>query len=125
MYIFLLAGSEVVLSAVVLATCNFLCMRKKASTPPVKFEKITVKDNAWTAVCSEPTEMDDVEEKGAREEQEKEMKTEVIKEEEETEKEKVEEVRSESVTVDSQEVEKSLIKPQQNGDMASSLETYL
>lgn len=126
MYIFLLAGSEVVLSAVVLATCNFLFIRKKSSTPPVKLEKITVKDNAWTAVYSEPTEMDDVEEKGAREEQEKEIKTEVIKEEEEeTEKEKVEDVRPESVTVDSQEVEKSLIKPQQNGDMASSLETYL
>lgn len=123
MYIFLLAGSEVVLSAVVLATCNFLFIRKKSSTPPGNLENITVKDNAWTAVCSEPTEMDDMEEKGAREEQEKEIKTEVIKEEEETEN--VEEVRPESVTVDSQEVEKSLIKPQQNGDMAPSLETYL
>ncbi|XP_029294265.1 monocarboxylate transporter 4-like isoform X2 [Cottoperca gobio] len=123
MWIFLLAGSEVVLSAVVLATCNFLFIRKDSSESADTLENITV-----TQVCSKPPDMNDEEEKGAREEQEKETKKEVIKalkEEVEADKEKVEEARPESVTVDSQEVERFLKEPQQNGDMASSPETCL
>ncbi|XP_026181022.1 monocarboxylate transporter 4-like isoform X4 [Mastacembelus armatus] len=42
MSVFLLAGSEVVLSAVVLATCNFLFIRKK---PTDKLENVTVTDD--------------------------------------------------------------------------------
>lgn len=129
MYVFLLAGSEVILSAVVLATCNFLFIQKQPSTPANKLENITVTDDAKTEGCSELAEMIDEEEKGAREKQEKETKKEVIKElkeeEEETDKEKVEAVRPENVTVDSQEVERFLKEPQQNGDMATSPETCL
>lgn len=127
MYVFLLAGSEVVLSALVLATCNYVFIKKKSSAPADTLENITVADDAKTEVYSEHAETNDEEEKGAREEQEKETQKEVIKElkEEETDKEKVEEVRPESVTVDSQEVERFLKEPQQNGDMATSPETCL
>ncbi|XP_074511092.1 monocarboxylate transporter 4-like [Sebastes fasciatus] len=124
MWVFLLAGSEVVLAAVVLASCNFLFMRNKSSASADKLENITVTDDAKTEVCSK-SEMNDEEEKGAREEQEKETKKEVIKELKEEETDKVEEVRPDSVTVDSQEVERFLKEPQQNGDMAISPETSL
>lgn len=128
MYVFLLAGSEVVLSALVLATCNFLFIKKKSSVPADKLKNITVTDDAKAEVCSELAEMTDEEEKGAREEQEKEAKKEVIKEEEEEEEKdnkKIEEVRPESVTVDVQEVERFLKEPQQNGDVATCPETCL
>ncbi|XP_070837759.1 monocarboxylate transporter 4-like [Chaetodon trifascialis] len=125
MYVFLLAGSEVVLSAVVLATCNFLFIRKKSSTPADKLEKITVTDDTKTEVCSKSAEMNDDEEKGAREKQEKETLKAVIKElKEVTDKEKIE-VRPESVTVDSQEVERFLKEPQEKDDMGTSPETSL
>ncbi|TMS14826.1 Monocarboxylate transporter 4 [Larimichthys crocea] len=128
MYVFLLAGSEVVLSALVLATCNFLFIKKKSVVPADKLKNITVTDDAKAEVCSELAEMTDEEEKGAREEQEKEAKKEVIKEEEEEEEKdnkKIEEVRPESVTVDVQEVERFLKEPQQNGDVATCPETCL
>ncbi|XP_062294917.1 monocarboxylate transporter 4-like isoform X2 [Scomber scombrus] len=107
MYVFLLAGSEVVLSAVVLATCTFLFIKNKPSVPADKLEN-----------------GNDEEEKGAKEEQEKETVKD-LKEEEEKDKEKVDEVRPESVTVDSQEVERFLKEPQQNGDAATNPETSL
>lgn len=116
MYIFLLAGIEVVLSAVVLASCNFLFIRKKTPTPPDKLENVTVGDGATTEACSELVEVGNMEEKGASEEQEKEA---IKKEEHE------EEFMPESVTMDSQEVENFMKKPQQNGDVASSPETRL
>ncbi|XP_070778628.1 monocarboxylate transporter 4-like isoform X1 [Enoplosus armatus] len=126
MYVFLLAGSEVVLSAVVLATCNFLFITKKPSEPANKLENVTAAGDAETGVRGEPAEMSDEEEKGAREEQEKGTKKEVVRElKEETDKEEIGEVRPESVTVDSQEVERFLKEPQQNGDMATSPETCL
>ncbi|XP_045926495.1 monocarboxylate transporter 4-like [Micropterus dolomieu] len=130
MYVFLLAGSEVVLSAVVLATCNFLFITKKPSEPADKLENITVTDDAMTEVCGKPAVMNDEDEKGAREEKEKETKNEVIpelkeEEKEETDKETVEEARPESVTVDSEKVERFLKEPQQNGDTAVSSETCL
>ncbi|XP_026181020.1 monocarboxylate transporter 4-like isoform X2 [Mastacembelus armatus] len=106
MSVFLLAGSEVVLSAVVLATCNFLFIRKK---PTDKLENVTVTDDGKM-------------EKGEREEQEKETKKELKKE---REKENIEEVRPGSVTVDSQEVERFLKESQQNGDLGTSPETCL
>ncbi|XP_059203705.1 monocarboxylate transporter 4-like [Centropristis striata] len=119
MYVFLLAGCEVVLSALVLAICNFLFIRKKSSASADKLENITVTDNAESLqVCCKAAEMSEEEEKGAREEQEKKSKK-----DEETDKEG--EVRPESVTVDSEEVERFLKEPQQNGDMATSPETCL
>ncbi|XP_062294916.1 monocarboxylate transporter 4-like isoform X1 [Scomber scombrus] len=124
MYVFLLAGSEVVLSAVVLATCTFLFIKNKPSVPADKLENVEVTDSAKADVCSKTTEGNDEEEKGAKEEQEKETVKD-LKEEEEKDKEKVDEVRPESVTVDSQEVERFLKEPQQNGDAATNPETSL
>ncbi|XP_060883020.1 monocarboxylate transporter 4-like [Labrus mixtus] len=136
MYVFLLAGSEVVLAAVVLAACNFIFISKKSPTAADELEDITVTEDA--KACSEPAEMTDEEEKGAREEQEKETKKDAEKEEEEAKKdaekeekettkegEREEAVRPQSITVDSQEVERFLKETQQNGHAASSPETAL
>ncbi|KAL3053123.1 hypothetical protein OYC64_005619 [Pagothenia borchgrevinki] len=122
MWIFLLAGCEVVLAAVVLATCNFLFIKKEPSASADKLENITV-----TEECSKDPDVNDEEEKGAREEQEKETKEELEEKEEteETDKDKEERIRPASLTVDSQEVEKFLKEPTQNGDMANSPETSL
>ncbi|TDH03482.1 hypothetical protein EPR50_G00163820 [Perca flavescens] len=128
MWVFLLAGCEVVLSAVVLATCNFLFISNKSSASADKLDNIPVTDNANTELCSKPAEMNDEEEKGEREELEKETNKEVIKElkdKAETDKKKVAEVRPESVTVDSQEKERLLKEPQQNDDMGTNPETCL
>lgn len=116
MYVFLLAGVEVFLSAVVLASCNFLFIKKKTPTPPDKLENVTVGDDATTGACSELVEVANMEEKGAREEQEKEA----IKEEEHEE-----ESMPENVTKGSQEVDHFMKKPEQNGDLASGPETRL
>ncbi|XP_047213789.1 monocarboxylate transporter 4-like isoform X2 [Girardinichthys multiradiatus] len=120
MYVFLLAGCEVVLSAVVLATCNFLFIKKKPSAPADKLESITLTDDCNTKMCSNRAEGNDDEEKGEREEQEK-----MIKEEENKDNEGIDDVRPKSVTVDSQEVERFLKEPQPNGNMAASPETSL
>lgn len=126
MYVFLLAGSEVVLSAVVLASCNFLFIKTKPSVPADKLENVDVADSSATAeVCSKAVEGNDEEEKGAREEQEKETVKDSKEEEEEKVTDKEEEVRPESVTVDSREVERFLKEPQQNGDVATNPETSL
>ncbi|XP_037332043.2 monocarboxylate transporter 4-like [Pungitius pungitius] len=109
MWVFLLAGSEVVLSAVVLATCNFLFIRKKSSALADKLESITVTHDA------KPSKMSEEEEKRAREGQEKET------EEEEIHNERVEE----SKTVCSKEVERFLKEQCQNGDTATNPETCL
>lgn len=130
MYVFLLAGSEVVLSAVVLATCNFLFIKRKPAAPADKLESLAATDDAHAEACSKPGDLSE-EEKGAREVQEKEMmmKKDAIKEskeeEEEREKEEVDEVRPKSVAVDSQEVERFLKEPLQNGEMSASPETCL
>lgn len=117
MFVFLLAGSEVFLSALVLASCNYLCIRKKSTSEPDKLESITVSEGTKMEVCSDPEGVDDKEEKESKEEQKKEIKTEVIKEE------KAEEAKPESVGA--QKVETFLTQPQQDGDMASSPETCL
>ncbi|KAG7221976.1 hypothetical protein INR49_028259, partial [Caranx melampygus] len=102
MYVFMLAGSEVVLSAVVLATCNFLFIKRKPSALADKLENVTATDdNAKTEESSKPAEGDDEEEKGAGEEQEKETVKEAkeeIKEKEGRNTEKAEEVRPENET---------------------------
>ncbi|XP_041633915.1 monocarboxylate transporter 4 [Cheilinus undulatus] len=125
MYVFMLAGSEVVLSALVLAVCNFLFIRKKKSpTPTDKLQSITVTEETKMEAWGEPAETTDGEEKGAREEQEKETKKEAMTERKERE-EKEDVVRPESITVDSKEVEEFLKESQQNGVTASSPETCL
>lgn len=118
MYVFLLAGSEVVLSALVLATCNFLFIKKKPSAPAETLDGVAVTDDTKIKACDKSA--DSEEEKELREEQEKETG----KEKDEDKGEVVED-RPKSVTVDSQEVERFLKEPQQNGDMVVSPETCL
>lgn len=123
MFVFLLAGSEVVLSALVLASCNFLCIKKKPAAPADKLESITMTDGAQ--VCGKPAETDEEEEKGEREEQEKETRKLMSEEEEERHEEEAAEARPVSVTVDSQEVEQFLKEPQPNGEITINPETCL
>ncbi|XP_062265010.1 monocarboxylate transporter 4-like [Platichthys flesus] len=122
MYIFLLAGSEVFLSAVVLGTCTYFCIRKNKSSAPAH----SLEDG--TVMCDVKTEFNDDEEKGAREEREMETMKKAereLKEEEEEEDEKLEGVGPGSVTVDSQEVEKFLKEPHHKGDTVVTPETCL
>ncbi|KAM9843030.1 monocarboxylate transporter 4-like [Aulostomus maculatus] len=119
MFVFLLAGSEVFLSAVVLATSNFLFNRSKSSSSADELEN-AVTETSRTEVSSAAAEVNDREEKGAREEQEKET---VKEEKEEDDAQRVEEARPESTAVDSQDVERFL--KQQNGDVAANPETNL
>ncbi|KAM9393596.1 monocarboxylate transporter 4-like [Pholidichthys leucotaenia] len=125
MFVFLLAGCEVTLSAVVLATCNFLCIKMKPLEPADKLECITVSDNTTAEASSRLAGVE--EEKGEREEQEMVTKTEAIIESKEVEVEKVdgEVVRPKSIKVDSQEVEKFLKEPQESIGAAPSPETCL
>lgn len=126
MYVFLLAGTEVFLSALVLAISNFLCMRKKSSTPPEKLEDFVVRGEAKTDICSETEfalEGEEEVEKRAREGQKKEVEKNEAEEREGNEE--VEEVTSVGAAADSQEEEKFLRKPELNGDASSSPETRL
>ncbi|XP_008328822.1 monocarboxylate transporter 4-like [Cynoglossus semilaevis] len=118
-FVFLLAGSEVVLSALVLATCNFFFIKKTSSAPEETVQDVSLTAAPEAQALRKDGELSDQEEKGAREEQEKET------EKDEGEEEEVPEVRPESVEVDSQEVERFLKEPQQNGDVAVNPETCL
>ncbi|XP_061568105.1 monocarboxylate transporter 4-like [Cololabis saira] len=109
MYVFLLAGSEVVIAAVVLATCNFLFIKKKPSVPEDKLESIAFTEDSGRKELGQSAEETDDE--GVREKQEEET----IKEE----------PRPKSVTVDSEVVERFLKEPQQNGSVDASAETRL
>lgn len=79
MFVFLLAGCEVVISALVLATCNFLCI-KKSTTPPDKFESITMTDDTKLEGISHPIVLENKEQGGSRPEPEKEVKKDVAEE---------------------------------------------
>lgn len=125
MYVFLLAGSEVVLSAVVLATCNFIFIRKQPSAAADQLENITVTQSSEAEVGSKHAENDDEEEKGESEEQEKETNRDMIEEEGQRNEEEAEEGRPHSLRVDSQELAPFLKEPQLNGDVAISPETCL
>ena len=117
MYIFLLAGSEVLLSAVVLFTCTYFCIGKNKSSAPAPAHSL----EDVTVTGDEKTEFNDEEEKGAREEQEMEtMKMVEMELKEVEEDEELEEVGPGGKTVDSQEVEKFLKDPHHKGDKSSS-----
>ncbi|XP_069033458.1 monocarboxylate transporter 4-like isoform X2 [Embiotoca jacksoni] len=117
MYVFLLAGSEVVVSAVILATCNFLCIKTKPSVSVDRLESVAVMQDAKTEAGRKPAgrkpgrKPANEEEKGAREE--------------ERHKEEGDEVRPMVPMVDSQEVERFLKEPQQNGETTGGAETRL
>ncbi|XP_064818541.1 monocarboxylate transporter 4-like [Oncorhynchus masou masou] len=93
MYVFLLAGIEVVLAAVVLATCNFLFIRKKPSEPAAELENGTV--SAEMELLNKPVAAEEEEEEVEKGEKEvKEMKEKEVKEmKEEKEKEEVKEMK--------------------------------
>ncbi|XP_012736248.2 monocarboxylate transporter 4 [Fundulus heteroclitus] len=120
MYVFLLAGCEVVVSAVVLATCNFLFIKIKPSAPADTLESIALTDECNTKMCGNRADGKDDDEKGEMEEPEK-----ATNEEENKDIEGIDDVRPKSVTVDSQEVERFLKEPEPNGNMAACPETCL
>uniref|UniRef100_A0A3P8Y224 Major facilitator superfamily (MFS) profile domain-containing protein n=1 Tax=Esox lucius TaxID=8010 RepID=A0A3P8Y224_ESOLU len=105
MYVFLLAGFEVVFAAVVLASCNFLFIKTKPSEPAAELENGTVTEK-------EETKRDGEEVEKAKED------------EEDTEKKGKEEIKLERV--DSEEVEHLLKEPEQpNGALLAGPETCL
>ncbi|XP_064867050.1 monocarboxylate transporter 4-like [Oncorhynchus nerka] len=100
MYVFLLAGIEVVLASVVLATCNFLFIRKKPSEPAAELENGTVSAEMELLnkpVAAEEEEEEEVEkgEKEVKEMKEKEEKEKEEKEKEEKDKEELKEMKEE------------------------------
>ncbi|KAM4634966.1 monocarboxylate transporter 4-like [Polymixia lowei] len=132
MYVFLLAGGEVVLSALVLAICNLLFIKKKPSEAAAELENGTADNTTKMDHFSKLLEKEDEEEKGETEEQEKEETNkekakEVKEEEKETEETEntTEEIGPESITVDAQEVERFLKEPRQNGSVSTGPETCL
>lgn len=119
MYVFLLAGIEVVLAAVVLATCNFLFIRKKPSEPAAELENGTVSAEMELLnkpVAAEEEEEEEVEkgEKEVKEMKEEKEKEEVkeMKEKEEKEKEEVKEMEEavEKAKEDEEDSEKKKVE---------------
>ncbi|XP_068193458.1 monocarboxylate transporter 4-like [Antennarius striatus] len=100
MYVFLLAGVEVTISAIVLATCNFLFIKKKPSAPEYNLDKIS--DNAMTHISKEQPDTT------GEEEEMKKMKIEVVAEGEERDGEEVREVKPGRIAAGPQEVGKLL-----------------
>lgn len=114
MFVFLLAGIEVSLSAIVLASCNFFCIKMNTTNEKESPENMAMTADPGTGGA---LEMHDEDEKGAREQQEKETDK-MLKEETTV-------ARPESITVDSQEVERFLKDPENNGAVSPSPETCL
>lgn len=111
-YIFLLAGSEVFLAALVLGISNFLLMRKKSLTPlEDPAAKIEMRGEAVEMTPEDGEEEDD---KGAKDVVMEEVKG----------GERIEE-GEEVAAVDSQEEEEFLKKPQLNGEASSNSKTRL
>lgn len=117
MYVFLLAGIEVVLAAVVLATCNFLFIRKKPAEPAAELENGTV--SAEMELLNKPVAAEEEEEVEKGEKEVKEMKEEKEKEEvkemkekEEKEKEEVKEMEEavEKAKEDEEDSEKKKVE---------------
>ncbi|KAJ0001049.1 hypothetical protein NQD34_006069 [Periophthalmus magnuspinnatus] len=107
MFVFLLAGSEVCLSAIVLFTCNLLFIKTKAPAQEQREQEESPESVAMTsdhkAVCA--TEQ-------AHRDQEDRMLEGTA-------------ARPDSTTVDSQEVERFLKEPENNGGLSPSPETCL
>lgn len=101
MFVFLLAGCEVCLSAIVLASCNFFCIKtkgKEEATEEVVPESLALGHQPGGAMEEEKDKMLQCEEAAAR---------------------------PGSVAVDSREVEKFLKEPENNGVLSPSPETCL
>lgn len=120
MFVFLLAGCEVVVSALVLATCNFLCI-KTSSAPPDKFESITMADD---------TKLEGMGPAGAlgKEEQEEQRapgpEPDQEAKEEAPEEQKAGEVKLER-ELSQEEAQRFLMEAQQNGGVSPGPETSM
>lgn len=111
-YIFLLAGSEVFLAALVLGISNFLLTRKKSQTPlEDPAAKIEMRGEAVEMTPEDGEEEDD-------------KKAKDVVMEEVKGGERIEE-GEEVAAVDSQEEEEFLKKPQLNGEASSNSKTRL
>ncbi|XP_029944499.1 monocarboxylate transporter 4-like [Salarias fasciatus] len=116
MFVFLLAGVEVVLSAVVLATCNFLCIKKD---PADKLESIAVTDDTKVEAGSRSEELNTDREQGEEPGEVQDLDQDQDQDQDQ------DTAKPQSLTVDSQDVERFLKEPQQSDDMANSPETSL
>ncbi|KAJ8283929.1 hypothetical protein COCON_G00027790 [Conger conger] len=113
MYVFLLAGCEVCLSAIVLASGNFFCLKKKPQEPEVGEMELLNKPPAENGKAGEDME------KGQKEEADKET-------EKEPEEKEPEVKQPENAKVDSAEVETFLKdSKEENGEVATNPETCL
>ncbi|KPP79939.1 monocarboxylate transporter 4-like [Scleropages formosus] len=112
MFVFIIAGSEVVLSAIVLAVCNFFCIKKSPPAPEAKLEMAEA-ETEMEQLNKLPEEVEHgagEEEKGQREEGDKEKEKEV----------------EDSIQPDSTKVE-DIVKDdaKKNGDVVTNPETSL
>ncbi|XP_048871379.1 monocarboxylate transporter 4 [Brienomyrus brachyistius] len=115
MFVFLLAGTEVVLSAIVLATCNFFCIKKSPQISEAKLE-----------MAAAETEMEQLN-KPAEDEQQRSKEAEKDKQEEnDREKEKeLEDKHPSSPQAQSEAEETSKDSEERNGRLVANAETYL
>lgn len=115
MFVFLLAGTEVVLSAIVLATCNFFCIKKRPQVSEAKLEMAVTETE--TEQLNKPAE--DVQrrskeaEKDPQEENKKEME------------EDLEDKQPSSPQAQSEVEETPKDSEEQNGGLVANTETYL
>ncbi|XP_035261496.1 monocarboxylate transporter 4 [Anguilla anguilla] len=120
MYVFLLAGCEVCLSSIVLATGNFFCLKKKPQEPAMGEMELLNKPPEENSKAIEGTE------KGKEEQEEPDKEREKEPEEKEPEEKQPEEKQPESAKVDSAEVETFLKDgKEENGDVVANPETCL
>lgn len=134
MYVFMLAGCEVCLSAIVLASGNFFCLKKKPQQPEAGEMELLNKPREENPKPAE-VEAKSPSEEANKESEEKGQADEVPKGNEEAaqaqevtieNEKKVEETPSENVKVDSGEVEDFLKKgKEENGEVATNPETCL
>ncbi|KAG5854298.1 hypothetical protein ANANG_G00036320 [Anguilla anguilla] len=120
MYVFLLAGCEVCLSSIVLATGNFFCLKKKPQEPAMGEMELLNKPPEENSKAIEGTE------KGKEEQEEPDKEREKEPEEKGPEEKQPEEKQPESAKVDSAEVETFLKDgKEENGDVVANPETCL
>uniref|UniRef100_A0A8C6UC24 Solute carrier family 16 member 3 n=1 Tax=Neogobius melanostomus TaxID=47308 RepID=A0A8C6UC24_9GOBI len=108
MFVFLLAGCEVCLSAIIIACGNFFCIKTKAPAKEEGSPENLALDHHQTGGATESAEGQEERDKMLQQQEEEKMTA-----------------RPDSVAVDSQEVEKFLKEPEKNGALSCSPETCL
>ncbi|XP_023678435.1 monocarboxylate transporter 4 [Paramormyrops kingsleyae] len=115
MFVFLLAGTEVVLSAIVLATCNFFCIKKSPQVSEAKLEMAVAETE--TEQLNKPAEDEQQRSKEAEKEQQGENETEMEKD--------LEDKQPSSPQAQSEAEETPKDSEEQNGGLVANTETYL